>query len=154
QLTNVTDTLSRSISYRYDANGRLTNIVDFVGRTTQFAYDGNGNLISVTSPVVTGTPNGNDFPSGKTVVYSYSSGFSDPRFNHNLLSVTAPNETAVSGPLRLIAQYDTNSLSPNADRLVWLKLGGTNVSGTGAGGVLYYNYATLGTAGSNDYTSA
>ena len=49
------------------------------------------------SPAVTGTPNGNDFPTGKTTRYTYSSGFGDPRLNHNLLSVTAPNEVATAG---------------------------------------------------------
>jgi len=153
QLTNVTDTLARNMAYRYDANGRLTNVTDFAGRTLRFAYDGNGNLVSATSPSVTGTPTGNDFPSGKTTVYSYASGFGDARFNHNLLSVTAPNEVAVAGSARLVAQYETNPVSPHADRLVSLRLGGTNVSGVGAGGTLTYTYASFGPAGSNDFAT-
>src|ERR1039458_2884280 len=134
QLTNVVDTLGRSIAYGYDTNGRLISVTDFTGRPVRFTYNVNGDLASVTSSVVTGTPNGNDFPLGKTTLYTYSSGFADPRFNHNLLTVTTPNEAAVSGPPRLMAQYDTNSLSTNADRLVSLTLGGTNGSGVGAGG--------------------
>src|ERR1035441_9694865 len=154
QLTNVVDTLGRSIAYGYDASGRLTTVTDFAGRTVRFSYDSMGDLASVTSPAVTGTPNGNDFPSGKTTLYTYSSGFADPRFNHNLLTVTAPNEAAVSGPPRLIAQYDTNPLSTNADRLVSLTLGGTNGSGVGAGGTLSFGYTSLGVVGTLDYTTA
>jgi YD repeat-containing protein len=152
QLTNVTDTLGRPLSYRYDANGRLVSVVDFTGRTVSYGYNTNGDLISVTSPVVTNTPNGNDFPAGKTVLYTYSSGFADVRLNHQLLTVTAPNESS-NGPPRLSAQYNTNSLSPNAGRLVSLLLGGTNASGVGAGGTIYYAYLNLAAAGSNDFAS-
>ena len=143
QLTNVVDTLGRSIAYQYDNSGRLVHVVDFIGRTVTFSYDANGNLVSATGPAVTGTPNGNDFPSGKTTVYAYSSGYGDPRFNHQLLTVTAPNEAAVSGPPRLAAQFDTDSASTNAGRLVSLFLGGTNASGVGAGGTLGFNFLPL-----------
>lgn len=153
QLTNVIDTLGRSIAYGYDANGRLINVTDFAGRTLGFTYDSMGDLTQVVSPAVTGTPTGNNFPSGKTTLYTYSSGYTDPRFNHNLLTVTAPNEAAVSGPPRLIAHYDTNSLSTNADRLVSLTLGGTNGTGTGAGGTLSFGYTSFGLVGSTDYTT-
>ena len=44
----------------------------------------------MTTPIVTGTPNGNDFPSGKTTVYTYSTGFADELLNHNLLTITDP----------------------------------------------------------------
>ena len=151
QLTNVIETLGRSISYSYDSSGRLTNVMDFTGRALRFTYNSTGDLASVTSPVVTGTPNGNDFPSGKTTLYTYSSGFADPRFNHNLLSVTAPKEAAVSGPARLLAQYDTNPASTNAGRLVSLQLGGTNATGVAAGGTISYTYDHFGAVFFTDY---
>jgi YD repeat-containing protein len=154
QLTNVVDTLGRSIAYSYDPYGRLKTVTDFAGRALSFAYDSNGNLISATSPVVTNTPTGNNFPSGKTTLYTYSSGFSDTRFNHNLLSITAPNEAAVGGPARLVAQYDTNPSSTNADRLVSLRLGGTNATGVVAGGTISYTYTSFGVVGSNDFATA
>src|ERR1051325_11382871 len=154
QSTNVVDTLARSIHYNYDTNGRATSVVDFSGRAVQFVYDSNGDLASATAPAVTSTPNGNDFPSGKTTAYTYASGLGDARFNHNLLTVTAPNEGAVSGPPWLVAQYDTNSVSPNADRLLSLRVGGTNASSAGAGGTIYYTYASLGSAPSNDFATA
>lgn len=153
QLTNVIDTLARSIAYRYDSNGRLTNVTDFAGRAMRFDYNTNGDLAAITSPAVTGTP-GNNFPSGKTTRYTYSSGFADPRFNHQLLTVTAPNEVAVSGPPGLTAQYDTNPLSTNAARLLSLTLGGTNATGVAAGGTISYTYASFGPVSSNDYATA
>jgi RHS repeat-associated protein len=153
QLTNAVDTLGRSITYDYDTNGRLTSVTDFGGRAMRFTYNANGDLASVTSPAVIGTPNGNDFPSGKTTLYTYSSGFTDPNLNHNLLTVTAPNEAAVSGPPRLLAQYDTNTSSTNVGRLVSLNLGGTNGTGVGAGGTLSYGYTSLGVVGATDYTT-
>ena len=154
QLTNVVDTLGRSIAYGYDGNGRLTQVTDFTGRTLQFTYDGDGNLISETSPAVTGTPNGNDFPLGKTTRYTYSSGYGDARLNHNLITVTAPNEVALSGPPRLVAQYETNPALTNADRVLLLTLGGTNAGGVGSGGTIHYRYVSLGSAPSNDFATA
>ena len=153
QLTNVVDTLGRNISYSYNADGRLTNIMDFTGRALRFSYDAQQDLVSVTTPPVIGTPNGNDFPNGKTTLYTYANGFGDGRFNHNLLAVTAPNETPTNGPARLIAQYETNSISGNADRVVSLALGGINDTGTPAGGSLGVGYQSLGTAPPNNFTN-
>jgi RHS repeat-associated protein len=153
QLARVVDTLDRTNLYAYDVNGRLTSVTDFSGRVLTHAYNATGDLISATSPIVTGTPNGNDFPSGKTTKYTYSSGFGDARFNHNLLTVTAPSEFA-SGPARLTAQFDTNPVSPNADRVLSLTLGGVNSNGVAAGGTIRYAYTNLGTAGPNDFATA
>ncbi len=155
QLTNVTDTLSRSIVYSYNADGRLTNVTDFIGRTLSFGYDANGDLVSATSPAVTGTLTGNDFPGGKTTTYTYSSGYTNAALNHNLLTVTAPNEVAAAGPPFLIAQYITNPADTNnLDRLQSLTLGGTNASGLPAGGTIVYQYQNLGIASSNDFATA
>jgi len=57
---------------------------------------GPGDLASVTSPPVTGTPNGNDFPLGKTTAYTYSTGYLDDRENHLLLSVIDAQGQTVS----------------------------------------------------------
>lgn len=152
QLSNVVDTLNRTHSFFYDANGRLTAVTDFSGRTVTFAYNAAGDLVSATSPIVSGTPNGNDFLSGKTTQYSYIANSADSRFHHNLLTVTAPNEFP-SGPARLTAIYDTDSNSPSADRVLSLTLGGVNASGIAAGGTVYYSYTSFGSAGSNDFAS-
>ena len=148
QLVETIDTLGRSIGYSYNSDGRLVRVRDFIGRSITFAYDGNGNLIEVTSPAVTGTPNKNDFPLGKTVRYSYSSGFQDPRLNHNMISVTAANEVASGGPPRLTLVYDNDQLSPDADRVVSLSYGGTNGTGVPAGGLVTFDYESLSSGGS------
>jgi RHS repeat-associated protein len=140
QQIRVLDTYGRPIEYSYDERGYLTQVEDFIGRMITLAYDQNGDLISVTSPSVTGTPNGNDFPNGKTIEFSYSSGFEDERFNHNLLTITAPNEVANGGSPRFVLTYNTDPTSPSADRVLTQTIGGTNASGFSAGGTISYEY--------------
>jgi RHS repeat-associated protein len=130
RLQTVTDTLGRPIQYSYNAQGQLQTVTDFIGRSVTYGYDSAGNLVTVTTPAVTGTPNGNDFPSGKTTRYTYDS-------NHMLLTVTRPNETASSGPSVLTNVYDS------AGRLVKQTYGGTNASGVAAGGTYTYTYTPL-----------
>ena len=103
RLTTIHDTLdtgshNRDITIAYDGNGRIESVTDYSGREVRYQYydgiipGGNlGDLKSARSPIVSGTPNGNDFPAGKTTVYTYSSGFVDDRLNHNLLTITDPN---------------------------------------------------------------
>ena len=131
------DTLGRPITYTHDAQGRLSNVEDFIGRVITLTYDADGNLVEVTSPAVTGTPNGNDFPQGKTTLYTYSSGSADPVLNHNLTAITAPKEVATAGPPRIQVGYD------GQDRVVIFTIGGTNDSGVPAGGTISYTYTTL-----------
>src|ERR1035441_889642 len=70
QLTNALDTLGRAITYTYDpVTSQLLQVQDFTGRTVRYQYDVQGDLVGVTSPAVTGTPTGNDFPGGKTCQY-------------------------------------------------------------------------------------
>ena len=153
QLVRVRDTFGRAIDYRYSLAGRLSEVEDFTGRKVTYQYDGVGNLTSVTSPAVTGTPHGNDFPAGKTTRYEYSSGFADERLNHNLVSIIAPNEATNNGPARVRVEYETNATA-SLDRLTRLHVGGTNASGVPAGGTITYAYQTLGTAASNDFLTA
>jgi RHS repeat-associated protein len=98
QLAAVIDTLDRSITIGYNAGGFISSITDWTGRQVRYEYyqvgevgGSFGDLKSVTTPAVTGTPNGNDFPDGKTTIYTYSTGFSDNRLNHNLLTITDPS---------------------------------------------------------------
>lgn len=92
RLRYVIDTLDRTNTLTYNAEGRVASVTDFSGRAVTYAYVRSdldlsgaiGDLKSVTSPSVTGTPNGNDFPSGKTTTYTYTRGFTDNRLNHNL----------------------------------------------------------------------
>jgi len=91
RLLRVVDTLNRTNVIAYDAaSGRIESVTDFSGRVVRYEYNGNGDLTACVSPAVTGTPNGNDFPGGKTNQYAYSSGLADPRLNHNLTGMTDP----------------------------------------------------------------
>ncbi|MCP4711608.1 MAG: hypothetical protein GY869_23565, partial [Planctomycetes bacterium] len=116
---------NRDIVIAYNANGLIESITDFTGRSVRYEYyqDGDpggsaGDLKSVTSPAVTGTPNGNDFSNGKTTVYTYTTGFADEQLNHNLLTITDPKGQTV-----LQNTYATNPDDPNYDHVVRLVLG-------------------------------
>ncbi len=132
RLKTITDTLDRDIEVAWNDAGYIASVTDFAGRSVRYTYfapgeeGGNpGDLKSVTSPRVQGTPTGNDFPDGKTVSYTYTSGFDDDRLNHNLLTITDgrrndPNDpTFGSGPFlrnRYSASTDPSDL--NYDRIV------------------------------------
>ncbi len=95
RLQTIVDDLGRTNSFAYDQSGQLHTVTDFSGRTVTYNYyrggtpgGAPGDLATVTSPPVIGTPNGNDFPTGKTTTYTYTTGFGDDRLNHNLASVT------------------------------------------------------------------
>ena len=94
--------------------------MDFTGLQVVYTYDANGDLRTVRSPVVTGTPNGNDFPAGKITSYTYSSGFADNRLNHNLLTITDPK-----GQLYLVNTYAStlNASDLEFDRVIAHRLG-------------------------------
>ena len=153
QLSRVVDTLGRPIEYEYEGD-RLTEVRDFLGRTITFEYDTNGDLEAVTGPAVEDTPNGNNFPDGKTTRYAYASGFADERLNHNLLTITAPNEVARGGPPRIVVTYENDTSSPFVDMVTSQTEGGTNVSSVPAGGIITYDYEEPGSASTGDFTSA
>ncbi|HEX4823996.1 MAG TPA: DUF6531 domain-containing protein [Candidatus Polarisedimenticolaceae bacterium] len=98
KLTTITDTLGRAITLTYNTRNLVTAVTDFTGRSVQYVYyDGTeaggelDDLKSVTSPPVTGTPTGNDFPQGRTTTYTYSRGHSLGAENSNLLSIAGPD---------------------------------------------------------------
>ncbi len=148
QLVEVIETLGRSIRYRYNDRGHLIEVEDFSGRKIKFQYDderntariGPGDLIAVSSPEVTGTPNGNNFLEGKTTQYRYSSMFPVEKLNHNIIEIIAPNEVASSGQPRVRVEYDNDKDSPNVDRVLRQLIGGINASGVAAGGTISYEY--------------
>jgi YD repeat-containing protein len=147
QLSRVNDTLGRDILYQYYPAGvnagRLMEVDDFFGRKISFTYDANGDLVAVTGPAVTGTPNGNDFPLGKTTRYTYSSGASDVRLNHNLLTETRPNESSSGGPPVVTNLYGTDPTSFSFGKILSMTYGGTNVSGVAAGGQYNFTYTQM-----------
>jgi RHS repeat-associated protein len=144
QLVEVIDTLGRSIAYHYNAENRLVEVEDFAGRKIRFEYDSTDDLVAVTSPAVTGTPHGNDFPEGKTIRYRYGTGFSKAAPAHNLLEITAPNEVASGGSPRVRIEYEIKKGSPNLGRVLRQTLGGVNANGVPAGGTISYEYVSFG----------
>ena len=96
---------------------------------------------------MTGTPDGNDFPNGQTTQFTYTSGFANPALNHEMSTVTAPNEVADNGPPYLSFTYDS------LGRVMTLTEGGTNQTTVPAGGTITYQYQSLGTAPPGDYTT-
>jgi len=115
RLSHVVDTLGRTNTIAYNPAGQITSVTDFSGRAATYAYyvsgeagGSTGDLKSATSPPVTGTPNTNDFPLGKTTTYTYSSGAPDERENHLLLTMT----DALGQPTAH-CDYDLNPASPS-----------------------------------------
>ena len=147
-LSRVIDVYAREIRFEFDGSSdnvdRLVMIEDFIGRQITYEYDERGDLVSVTTPAVTGTSTGNDFSNGRTESYTYSSGFGEPLLNHNLLSVTAPEEVFAGGPPRLQWVYGTDANDDATfDRVLSETEGGTNLSGIAAGGTTTFDYEIL-----------
>lgn len=147
-LHRVIDVFGREIQFVFqkspDGVDRLAMIEDFTGRQVRYEYDGNGNLIHVTTPKIAGTSTGNDFPNGRTELYTYSSGFAQPELNHNMLSLTAPEEVASSGPPHLQWTYGVDPGNPvTFDRVLTETEGGINASGVAAGGTMRFDYSML-----------
>jgi RHS repeat-associated protein len=122
RLERINDTLERDIRLRYNTQGLIETVTDFAGRIVRYAYYGDnepgggpGDLKSVTSPAVTGTPNGNDFPNGKTTSYTYSKGFADDRLNHNLLTITDGRRNDPNDPTYKKGPYLVNVYAPVTD---------------------------------------
>ena len=138
RLVRIIDTLDRAYIISYDsADGKISSLRDFTGRSVTYAYyrgnerAGNpGDLKSVTSPAVTGTPNKNDFPDGKTTTYIYTTEFADPRENGLLTSITDPKGQTTQGFI-----YQVGSSGPNNLRCL-----GYAVSGSAGMDRVIYNY--------------
>ena len=130
RVESVVDTLGREYQFAYDQN-RMSTLTDFSGRVIEFNVI-DGRLDSVTSPSVLNTPNGNDFPNGKTEVYEYNT--------EGLLNgIIAPNEVATGGTPRVMVTYNPNG------QVEFLDLGGVNSSNLPAGTVnqnnrIQFNY--------------
>ena len=121
RLVQIVDDLGRTNTVAYNTSGQVASVTDFSGRSVTYQYysgakadNGSaGDLKSVTSPAVIGTPNGNDFPTGKTTTYTYSKSFPLDRENHLLLTVTDPK-----GQTAAVFIYEHNAASSNYLRCV------------------------------------
>ena len=147
-LSKVIDVYGREIVFTFtmqnDGIRRITSVKDYIGREVIYEYDNNGDLVSCRSPIVEGTSTGNDFPNGRTERYTYSSGFEDEALNHNLLSITKPQEVADGGEAVLEWEYGTDPNDPMTyDKVISEKSGGTNASGVAAGGIMTLAYDAL-----------
>lgn len=149
-IDRVIDPYSRAIDFTFesfpDGVDRLVGITDFSGREVVYSYDENGDLVSVRTPVVAGTSTGNDFPAGRVEEYTYSSGHEESQLNHNLLSVTYPEEVAVDGPAAITWTYGEDPSDPlKFDRVLEESVGGgrVNASNVPAGGTTRFQYELL-----------
>lgn len=150
QLDLVIDPYGREVQFEFgvdadEAGGRtrLLSLTDWTGREVRYDYDANGDLIAVTSPVIIGTSTGNDFPDGRTESYAYYSGFAEAELNHNLRSVTRPEEYP-DGPPSMEWVYGTDPSDPERfDRVLIERIGGENDSGIVAGGEWAFDYEVL-----------
>lgn len=122
RLTRVNDSLDRDITVAYNANGFVESVTDFIGRTVSYEYydgvepgGGFGDLKSCTTPAITGTPNGNDFPDGKTTTYTYTRGFADERLNSNLLTITDGRRNDIGDPTSGEGPYLQNVYASTQD---------------------------------------
>jgi YD repeat-containing protein len=143
QLGTIIDTLGHPFSVIYDVNGFISQLHDGAGNRT-WTYQhltstipgvgSAGDLMQVSSPAVTGTVTNNDFPSGKTAQFTYTTGFSDAARNHNLSSIRDGNNV-----LWFQATYTTNSTSTDFlyDRVATETIGTNNETK-----VFYYNPVT------------
>ncbi|MBE9549283.1 MAG: RHS repeat-associated core domain-containing protein [Proteobacteria bacterium] len=143
-LVQVKDTYGRVFEFSYQLFGgrqRLSILRDFSGREVHYDYDSNGDLLTVRSPIVTGTSTANNFPTGRTESYSYISGNPATVLNHNLSTVTYPEEVAATGPAAMVFTYGDTGI--DLDRVLTMIHGGTNASGVPAGGTALFAYQAL-----------
>jgi YD repeat-containing protein len=138
-LTGVVDEFGRLTRFGYDASGHLDRVTDPEGREVEYGYDGLGRLVSVRSPIVSGTPTGNDFPSGKVTRYEYSSPTGDGQLDGNLLRIFTPAQAGAAPTVEIA--YGTTGFS--RDRAVSIAVGGVNASGVPAGGAATLDWSAL-----------
>jgi RHS repeat-associated protein len=72
---------ARSVTFSYDARGRIETMMDHSGRTWRYAYDDFGDLVTVT------TPSTDRHPQGLTERYVYSTASQTGALQHNLVQV-------------------------------------------------------------------
>lgn len=117
RLIKVTDTLGRDIIFSYNAAKRIVEIQDFAGREIKYSYSSKGTLVQVTSPEITGTSNGNNFPLGKKVRFSYLKGYDEASplypLNCNLTGITDGN-----GKRYLYNVYGADPTKYNFDKVI------------------------------------
>ncbi|HEX8300540.1 RHS repeat-associated core domain-containing protein, partial [Sphingomonas sp.] len=131
RMTSMTDPLSRTTSWAYDASGRVTSVTQPEGNSTQFTYDSRGNVTerravaksgsgvsdivtsaafdaTCTNPVTCNRPNTTTDALGKVTDYSYDS------THGGVLTVEAP--APVTSGTRPKTRYGYTSLQAYYDQ--------------------------------------
>ena len=157
QIAYILDVFGRRIDFTYetrevsDETGNhqtdlLVNVTDFAGRRVDYTYDGRGDLVEVHGPELQG-----ESPSRRVERYTYTQGFpagggpfgdvGQEDLNHNLETVTSPEEVARGGPPTLTFNYGEDPDDPfTRDKVLSEVVGGTNASGVAAGGTRQFEY--------------
>ncbi len=138
-LRTIVDVMGRPTTLEYDATGRVTRMTDFTGHAVLIGHDFDGNLSSITTPPVTGTPTGNDFPAGKTTRFRYETASPIPQLRHNILGITAPNQAGSQVEFMQIT-YGTALGTFSLDRVASQMIGGSQPGQPPAGGRVTFTY--------------
>ena len=154
KLTTITDTLGRPITLTYNTRNLIDSVTDFTGSSVHYVYFAGGqpggeidDLKSVTSPLIVGTPTGNDFPQGRTTSYTYSNGFALGEENHNLMSITGPDGKTFA---RFSYRLTDNQNDPAFDRVgTAIRLDGTRSEDDGL--IESFTYVALTPTPANDF---
>lgn len=133
-ITRIVDTQGRYYDITYTDSSpsqMIQTLTDCAGREVSYVYDEKGDLVAVRSPAIVNTPNGNNFPNGKTTRYEYSACAADSRMNHNLVAVYPPS-ASLPGQNVSALRFTYGSSAPGSltfDRVVSAAFG----SATGGG---------------------
>ncbi|MCZ6674560.1 MAG: DUF6531 domain-containing protein, partial [Verrucomicrobia bacterium] len=121
-IQHIFDPYGRRIDFGYAPVAgvdRLQQVRDYTGRTLVYNYNQKGNLTEVTGPKIVGSLNGNDFPFGRTELYTYKSDIANAQLDHNLLTITLPEQVAQADPPNVVVQYGEDSNNPDSlDKVV------------------------------------
>ena len=143
KLLAITESYGRLIELFYEDPEypiAVSRIRDFSGREVIYDYNSAGQILSARSPTVTSTAGVNDFPGGKTTLYTYLD-HANHRLRNAVTSVVFPNQEAGGLEPRLTWTYDTDPASPAFGRVISHTVGNPAAGGDlAAGGTYTYDY--------------
>jgi RHS repeat-associated protein len=144
-LSQVTDTYGRSLTFAYNSQNKLSSVTDPLGRVTTVTYDSTGHkLTQVTDPLGKSIqytyntfyqPTGKTDKAGRTFTYSYTSGF--PGLPTAVMDSTGSASATLSNP----SSWGTNAV----DLALYLQrvyTAATTTNTDGRGNAWKYQYDT------------